>query len=199
MGLSVFIFIALMFFANIDRISRIKATKEGFEAETREVINEAKNTIKELQEMAKLMATTELSLVMRSGRIGGYSEEEKEERRAVAIEILDQLKIPDAEKDKVLSEWHKFVIVDYVHCILGRYKVPKDLTPAQTQKWNQLRQRGLDNPPAPDEVRDFLSSCNRLNNDVEELVRDYEHYLAHKAHRRPEVWRNHENWDHMYI
>ena len=42
-----------LFFANIDKIKKLKASAAGFEAETREVIKEAKDTIEELRLIAK--------------------------------------------------------------------------------------------------------------------------------------------------
>ncbi len=48
-------FIFIMFINNLDRISEIKATGKGFEAKTREVIKEAEITIKDMQNMMKLI------------------------------------------------------------------------------------------------------------------------------------------------
>ena len=62
---------ALLFFANLERFKRLKVDKSGFEAETREVIREAKSTINELQDLSKIMANISLGLLKRAGRFGG--------------------------------------------------------------------------------------------------------------------------------
>ena len=66
-----------MFFAHIDQIKKIKFGKSGFEAETKELnelIGKAKVTINELQQIAIVVGSLTLSVVQRSGRIGGYDE-----------------------------------------------------------------------------------------------------------------------------
>lgn len=74
-----FLCLACLFFANLDHIKRVKVDKSGFEAETREVIREARSTIKELQDLSKIMAHISLGLLKREGRFGGgYSYDEKE-------------------------------------------------------------------------------------------------------------------------
>ena len=105
MGFSLTAFLGLMFFANIDKFSEFKAGKSGFEAKTREVtqvVNEAKTTIKELQALAKITASTTLSLVKRAGRIGGFSDEAEENIKKSILDVLDRLKIPKEEHNKAL-------------------------------------------------------------------------------------------------
>jgi len=97
-------FLALLFFAHIDKISYFKASKGGFEAQTREVITKAENTIKELQLLSKVVSSTTLSLVSRAGRAsGGYSDEEIIEIKKSLEEILRKVNIPEEEIKKVIN------------------------------------------------------------------------------------------------
>jgi hypothetical protein len=49
MFVAFFCFLALLLFANLDRISEFKATRNGFEAKTRERVEKAENDIRDLK------------------------------------------------------------------------------------------------------------------------------------------------------
>ena len=73
-----FAFLGCLITANLDRISEFRASTGGVEAKTREVRARAENTLSELQLLARTVAEVTLSLVKRSGRLGGYSDQEEE-------------------------------------------------------------------------------------------------------------------------
>jgi len=184
-------FLALLLFANLDRIAVFKAGRLGFEAQTREitkVVDQAKSAIKELQDLARIVAATTLSLVQRSGRLGGYTDSEKEEVKQSILRLLTQLDLTEEDKKGVLSEWHSWNELDYVFYILGGNTIPRDFDAQQVQEWKALRARGRENRPTPDELKSFLEKHQRLNDYREELIRDYEYYTKHRQHRRPDVW-----------
>lgn len=87
--------VAFLFFANLERISKLKFGKTGFEAETREVVREARSTIKELRDLSKIMVSSILGLVKRTGRFGGYSYDEKEQIKEQTVAVLMGLGIKD--------------------------------------------------------------------------------------------------------
>jgi len=184
-------FLALLLFANLDRIAVFKASKTGFEAQTREitrVVDEAKSTIKELQDLAQIVAATTLSLVQRSGRLGGYTDTEKHEVKQSILRLLTQLGLTEEDRKGVLFEWHSWEELDYVFYILGGNTIPRDFDEKQVQEWKALRARARENRASPDELRAFLKKHQRLNDDPDELIRDYEFYIEHRQHRRPDVW-----------
>jgi hypothetical protein len=184
-------FLALLLFANLDRIAVFKASKSGFEAQTREitrVVDEAKSTIKELQDLAQIVAATTLSLVQRSGRLGGYTDTEKHEVKQSILRLLTQLGLTEEDRKGVLFEWHSWEELDYVFYILGGNTIPRDFDEKQVQEWKALRARARENRASPDELRAFLKKHQRLNDDRDELIRDYEFYIEHRQHRRPDVW-----------
>src|SRR3990170_4659245 len=129
MLISFFAFIGLLITANLDRLKFFRATRSGVEAETREIIDEAKNTIAELQLLARNIGALTLSLVKRSGRFGGYD---------------------------------------------GNEKIP-----------------------SPEILRAFIAKHNLINQEIDEYLKDYEYFRAHKKHRRPEVWQKRQYWGHL--
>lgn len=190
-------FVALLVAANLDRISEFKASKSGFEARTREVsevIAEAKSTVSELQLLARNIGELTLSLVKRSGRFGGYNEDEKEKIKSSVLDVLRKVGIPESEFSAILTEWYRFTEFDYAHGILGGSYIPESVDDAVLMEWESLREGGIVQIPDPETLRAFLSKHNFLNEEFEELLKDYEFFCSHKIHRRPDVWQNRQHW-----
>lgn len=191
MWMAFFSCLAFLLFANLDRIAVFKAGKSGFEAQTREitkVVDQARSTIRELQDLARIAAVTTLSLVQRSGRMGGYADIEKEEVKQSVLRLLTQLDLTEEDRKVVLSEWYSWEELDYVFFILGGNTIPRDFDTQQVQEWKTLRARGRQNRPLPDVLRAFLKKHQKLNEYREELIKDYEYYIEHRQHRRSDVW-----------
>ena len=62
--------------ANLDVLKRFKVSHKGFEGETREVIKEAKDTIKELRLISKDFSRLFVTLMHGEGRWGGATRDE---------------------------------------------------------------------------------------------------------------------------
>lgn len=186
-------FIGLLVTANLDRISEFKASRSGIEAKTREVIARAESTLSELQMLARNVGELTLSLVKRSGRMGGYSDDEQEKIKASVLEVLAKLGVAETELPNILGEWNRFIEFDYTHAILGGSTIPESVDPAVVAEWQALRRGGIAGIPSPEAIREFLTSHGFLTLELEEYIKDYEHFRTHKAHRRPAVWREREH------
>lgn len=57
--------------ANADKIKSFRATESGLEWETREVVEEARNTLAELKQLAKTLSRTLIEIYQSTGRLGG--------------------------------------------------------------------------------------------------------------------------------
>ncbi len=145
-------FVACLITANLDRISEFKASKSGVEAKTREIVARAENTLRELQLLAVKVTELSLSLVKRNGRWGGYSDEEQEQIKNDLFSVLREVKVSEAEIQKTLVEWHRFVEFDYAHFILGGSTIPSKLDPATQTAWKSLCNRGIGKIPTPEEI-----------------------------------------------
>lgn len=181
----------LLVAANSDRIAKIRAGASGFEAETRAVIDEARATIEQLRLVAKIAIQASLSLVMRTGRWGGFSHDEKENIHRATSVALDQLAVPAAEQEEIFQEWHTVTRFDYSHLLLGRHTIPTQVQ-ANTDlhaEWSALREGGFANVPSPDSIEHFLRKAGMLDDEAQQLLKDYRYYQIHERHRRPEVWK----------
>lgn len=190
-------FIALLVTANLDRISEFKASRDGIEARTREVVARAETAVSELQLLATQVAELSLSLVKRQGRWGGYSDAEQEAIRASVLGVLAKLGLSDRATQSVLREWHHVVEFDYSHYILGGSRIPDNAPTEVLAEWKAMREGGLTSVPPPQALRTFLSRHGYLTADIEEYIKDYEYYHHNLSHRRPEIWREREQWGHL--
>lgn len=186
-------FVALLIAANLDRIAEFKATKSGIEARTRDVIAKAESTLDELQLLARNVGELTLSLVMRSGRIGGYDDDEQDKIKGSVLGVLRKVGIHEAEFPEILAEWNRFIEFDYSHAILGGHLVPEN-APNAMGEWKALRRGSVADAPTPNEIREFLTKHGFMTDQLEEYLLDYEHFRQHKQHRRPEVWKQRHGW-----
>lgn len=182
-------------FANLDSIEFFKASRDGVEAKTRAVIQQARDTLTELQILATHLAEMSLTLVQRSGRMGGYSDEEKDRIKADMLSTLSKLGIEDEKFELVLKEWRRFEALDYVFGILGNSRVPDGVGNEVIEDWKAFRNNAvLRDRTDADVVRAFLDHHGFMTEERRELLMDYEHFLTLNTHRRPDVWRNRRNW-----
>lgn len=188
---------ALLVAANLDQIAEFKASGSGIEAKTREVVARAETAITELQLLATHLAELSLSIVKRLGRWDGYTDEEQDAIRSSVLNVLEKLGIPESTKQSVLREWHRVVEFDYSHFILGGCRTPENAPSDVMAEWSALRTGGITDFPAPEVLQTFLSKHGFLTPDLEELIRDYEHYRKNRIHRRPTVWQDRRNWGHL--
>ncbi|MBW8039267.1 MAG: hypothetical protein FVQ85_04640 [Planctomycetes bacterium] len=159
--------------------------------------NEAEKIKISLRNFSKIMARTALSLVQRKGRLRPFSDESQEDIKNSIIKDLRQIGILDQEIEEILNDslWHTFIEFDYVFYILGGDQIPKYLPRELISEWKQLR--SFDNIPKPEDLSKFLKKVVLLSHEGKELIEDYDHYIKHHQHRRPEVWRRRELWSHL--
>lgn len=185
-------FCVLLFVANLDRIAEFKASGGGFEAKTRDVIAKAESTLTELQMLATQVGALTLSLVKRSDRLGGYTDDEQAKIRQRMLAVLEQLGIRESEHPELLDEWHRFTEFDYAYGILGNSQLPNGASQEVAAEWKAMR--SIESIPTPTEISDFLNRNSFMTPERAALLEDYEHYRAHRTHRRPDIWKDRQHW-----
>ncbi len=184
-------FLLAIGFLGAASFSKVKASLSGIEAETRAVIDEARATLKQLVAVAKLAARTNLGLVSRGNRWGGYSFEEKEETRAMTEQALREAGVPPAEIESMFAEWHMVNRFDYTFYLLNAHQVPEELRnkPDLHNEWSALRAGGFARIPSPDQIEAFLRKAGMMTEEHAALLEDYRFYEREHRHRRPQIWK----------
>ena len=186
-------FVGCLIAANLDRISEFTATSKGVTAKTRELITRAESAVTQLQSLTAVVAEVALSLVKRSGRLGGYSDAEQEAIRDRVSVILEKVSVPKHELPDIFKEWHRITEFDYVHAILGSNAVPQG-EPAVIAEWNGLRSGGIARVVTPEQLREYLTKHGFMTPERDSYIEDYAYYRQHGTHRRPNVWHQRHEW-----
>lgn len=186
-------FVTLLFTAHLDQIAEFKASGSGIEARTRAVVTQAKNTVTEMQTLARIFAKTTLSSVKRTGRIGGYEDDEEERIKTSVLSVLKNIGISESEYDNILHDWYCLTEFDYAMAILGGHTIPQGFDDQAIQvEWKALRD--FKHIPTPTQLKEFLAKWDLLDEAHLEYIKDYDYYITNREHRRLKVWRERKSW-----
>lgn len=111
MGISIVGGAIAMAFVNIDKIQKFKGA--GFEAEMKEVINEANATLKELQEIASTTSEVSLYQLTESQFFGNFSFSKRLEIHDQLIDKLKAINIKDEQIKEIEKVWNKGILLNY--------------------------------------------------------------------------------------
>ncbi|WP_241074816.1 hypothetical protein [Achromobacter insuavis] len=178
--------IFLLACANLDRIAEFTASANGVTAKTRDVVQRAEHTIQELQVLATQLAAMSLSLIQRSGRIGGYSRQDAERFKASTLAVLRDLSISEERIAETLADWHLLLDYDHASFIVSLVNVKHKGNPNAAALHTSIT--GLDHFPRAHALRAKLDEYQFRDNEINEALLDYEHYEAHRELRRPTYW-----------
>jgi hypothetical protein len=76
-------------------------------AKLREKVQEADTTLAETRNLASLLTSTSLSLVKRSGQIGGYTDEEQNQIAQEFRDSLGKVGTDETKIDELFEDWPK--------------------------------------------------------------------------------------------
>ncbi len=156
-------------------------------------VKKVEDTMAAVRRLAKESARSALKSVQYAGRLGGFTDTEKERFLRDTRRLLHDLGIQEGEAADVEREWHEAVEFDYAHWVLGGDRTPKDLPKNEHGDWDELRSGGIAGRATPVQIRRFLENAQMLTQEREEILQDYEHYRATRQHRREDDWlRRHE-------
>lgn len=156
------------------------------------MIEKAEVTITEMQDLAKLVSKTALSLIKRSGRVGGYSVEEQEALKESFLRLLSDLSLSDEDSEYVLEEYNKFIEIDYVFLLLGTH-VPTNWPKEEQRKRKDMIKDVISNYPTPEEIETLLERNSSLSDNHKEILEDYKYFRANRKYRRPEMISDYKN------
>lgn len=152
-------------------------------------VDQLEGVIQNIKRLAKESSRLALASIQFSGRMGGFTDDYKTRVLADTRRLLKELDVTAEEIAEIESLWHAAVEFDYALWATGLSTVPHDLPPSLILEWEELRGDGIEGRPTPQEIRTFLSDANMLTPEREEILKDYEHYIATREHRREDAWR----------
>jgi hypothetical protein len=200
MGIAFIAAISCALVGNLDRIDSIKASLSGIEAKTREakaVVAEAKQAIEGLHSLAEMTGATLIDMLAGAGRWGGKETEQKDQQRTAVLETLRKIGLPPEAIERANSADRRWVNIDYS---LGIFKMIKESSSC-SEDLKRAREKMLTRwngdknfRPSPDDFKAMFTATPCGDSRVTDLLDDYQYYCEHGQHRRPEVWRDREQW-----
>ena len=179
------IFMVASRFEEIQEIGLASFSAKMFERR----VGRAEDAIQNIKRLAKESSRLALASIQFAGRMGGFTDEYKTRVLTDTRRLLDDLDITEEEIAEAESLWHAAGEFDYAHWTLGQSKVPKDLPQEFRPRWDNLRGGGVEGRAKPEEIRVLLSDADMLTPERDEILKDYEYYVATRQHRREEAWR----------
>ena len=111
MGMAFFGFVGCLLAANLDRIESSRHREVGLRPRPAKWLPEQRIPFANFSYWRGGKRELSLSLVKRSGRFGGYSDEEQDRIKNDLISVLREIKVSEADIQGVLVEWHRVVIM----------------------------------------------------------------------------------------
>ena len=159
----------------------------SIKAEMQQVVTEARATLDQLHLLAAALGKQTIRSAQAEGRWGGRSRADRSQVALDTASAMRALGMTEVAVNEVLSAERPFVRFDYAHWVTADLKP----TSEQRTKWNEFSSKhnsGIGSEPSPEELRKFLVEIDSLSAEIEERLKDYEHYVRTAQHRRPDVW-----------
>ncbi len=179
------IFMAASRFEDIQEIALASFKMKLFERR----VGEVEISVQDIRKLAKESSRLALASIQFAGRMGGFTDNFKSQVLADTRRLLRDLNITPEEIAEVESLWHATVEFDYALWATGLSTVPPDLPENFRARWGQLRKGGVENRAMPEAIRSLFLEADMLTPERDEILKDYEHYISTRQHRREDVWR----------
>jgi hypothetical protein len=153
-----------LIFGNIEKIKKFKAGFKGIEAG---FLQEAKNTLNELQQLAVVLSTITQDAVEMSGRLGGFTIEETYKIRNDLYETLKKIGV-DEKKELIHKKWKRFRIFDLIS-ELQKHSSAKDY-----ERIHKLRSLNIDDKTIEKVIE--IGKSSKIEKAIE-VSEDLEHLL----------------------
>jgi hypothetical protein len=185
MGLAIVAGALAAAFVNIEKIRRVRGG--GFEAEMREVVDEAYATVDALRELAKVSMRSVLYNLTMSGRWGGLEAFENHALRDDFRRLSKELGI--ADDPELLAEFERFFRYNaWDHFERFRTKVSKVVPEDVQARLLALKARSTSDYPGRAEIETILGEdIEKLDDTHQALLDDYLYYISERELRRPEA------------
>lgn len=172
----------LLAFAHLDRIESFKGA--GFEVKAREVVERAESTIDELRKLATSMAKIQVSLLVRAGRLGGYSETEQIKYREEILKVLQDIGVGTEAQEGCLEDVHRFRERDLARACDkdARVELPVPKSDEFGKEYQSLWDIGT---PTPDQLEALYTKWDILKPERQAALADYRYYRQFKRMRDP--------------
>lgn len=136
--------------------------------------------------MATLGAEAIISMVT-GGRWGGNNSKDVFLRERRVMEAMAAQDVPDEDVSDIKRVIRPYVIHDYVHWISDLAGAGRP--PETNEPWKEFfTVHQFESPPLPEAYRAFLQGIGVMDEELDEWLKDYQHFFDTGEHRRPRMF-----------
>ncbi|BET59161.1 hypothetical protein GEO60473_22010 [Geobacter sp. 60473] len=179
-----------MAFANLDKFQKIKGA--GFEAELKKAVEKAYATTSSLKDLAADLASTVLVIMAAEGRWGGMGLKRKMELRQVIDEAVKKVGLTAKEIKETHLIFDQFLLWDHGRAIIEEFNKSGKVDNEARELLNSLTKYETLTVSPPAEFRELHKKLQIENKEIEELIKDLEHFQKKQTLRRPDRWYKHD-------
>lgn len=156
-------------------------------------LEEAKNTIDELKELAKILTLISTETMKTRMRFRGKEMEEFDiTTYQDLIKTLKKIGLEECEIQKATRRWHFWNKYDYVNALMGGANQPPNME-MNLDDWKKKKRDFCDSFPSPDVLRDFLQEQGLISEEIKQYIDDYEYYLKNEEFKSIDRWLTRES------
>ncbi len=175
-----------MAFSNLDKFQKIKGA--GFEAELKKAVEKAYATTSSLKELAANLASTILVIMAAEARLGGMGLKRKLEMRNIIDETLKKASLTAKEIKETHNIFDQFLLWDHGRAIINEINKSGKVDNEVREVLNSLTNYETLKVASPADFREQQQKLQIESKELEELIKDLEHFQKKLALRRPERW-----------
>jgi hypothetical protein len=170
-------------FMHLSQVERFRIGATGIEAVTRD-LKSVRAELSELQDISAVLSKAIFTVAEGASRFGGMPQEHKDEVFREIAELFQRLDL--SQKLRVaMSRAYSFYELDYERWVLKNIDVHHGFGTEVVSAASALYPKGIGAMVGPERLEQFLRAHFPSEDDRWERLRDYQHYLVNRIHRRP--------------
>jgi len=185
-----FVLVFAVLATRLDDIQDLTFGPTGLAAKLAKQLEEARATVKQLQDFAEVFAARSVQQIAGDNRMSGLSPKQKREAIAEIVRGLKSIQLPDDRIDRVLSLSDPYDDYDYWSWTMSPIYSANDreVQKLANQFYDVGTSKGIGYNPDAETTDRFLKTHNLYQGEIAERVIDWRYWKANRKHRRLDEW-----------
>ncbi|WP_259667583.1 hypothetical protein [Rhizobium lentis] len=185
-----FVLVFAVLATRLDDIQDLTFGPTGLAAKLAKQLEEARATVKQLQDFAEVFAARSVQQIAGDNRMSGLSPKQKREAISEIVRGLKSIQLPDDRIEKVLSLSNPYDDYDYWSWTMSPiYSAEnKEVQNLANQFYDISASKGIGHNPDPDATESFLKAHGFYRGEIAERIIDWQYWKANRKHRRLDEW-----------
>lgn len=185
-----FVLVFAVLATRLDDIRDLTFGPTGLAAKLEKQLEEARATVKQLQDFAEVFAARSVQQIAADNRMSGLSPKQKREAVAEIVKGLKSIQLPDDRIAKALSLSDPYDDYDYWSWTMSPiYRANDSKVIATANRFYELGgSKGIGDNPSAETTEEFLKGNGFYKGEIAERMIDWRYWKANRTHRRLDEW-----------